>query len=95
MSHLPDIFGVFFGIVYLAAAVYMIINPDVVGGYSGWAGHSYVNAETPGCMIRAAGCCMLALIPALLVGGLSAVLGIVVGLLAAATLYVAAARFFG
>ena len=95
MSHLPDIFGIIFGIGYLAAAAYMIINPDVVGGYSGWAGHGRVDVETPGCMIRAAGCCMLALIPALLAGGLNAVLGIVVGLLAAATLYVAAARFFG
>ena len=95
MSQFPVIFGVIFGILYLATAVYMIISPDVVGGYSGWAGHGHVDAETPGCMVRAAGCCMLALIPALLVGSLSAALGVVVGLVAAATLYVAAARFFG
>lgn len=83
------------GLLYVGLAIYMIIDPEALGQYTGRAGHGHITATTPGCMVRAAGCCMLAIIPGALVAGFSVLAGVIVGLMAAVVLYVAAARFFG
>ncbi len=80
---------------YVAAAVYMIVNPDVVGQARGWAGRSggYIDTATPGCMVRFAGCVMLAVLPGVFLGGLVATwFGVVIGLAVAIGLYVLANR---
>jgi len=80
-------------IIYVGAAIYLIVNPEEIGSYRGWAGHGVVTAPTPGCMIRAVGCCMLAVFPAGFVGAWNVVAGIVIGILVAIGLYMAASRF--
>ena len=56
-------------LAYVAVAIYMIVNPEVVGQAQGHIGHGYVDSATPGCMIRWAGCAMLAWLPGWVVGG--------------------------
>jgi len=88
-----DVWSIVVLLGYVAAALYMIVNPDVVGQARGWVAHGAIDAATPGCMVRFAGCVMLAVLPGVVVGGLVAVwLGIMVGLAVAIGLYVLAGR---
>ena len=82
---------------YVGVALYMIVNPDVVGQARGWVGRGgYVDAPTPGCMVRFAGCVMLAVFPGVAVG--SAMVwwaGVLVGIAIAVGLYLLAVRLIG
>ena len=84
------------GLFWVAGAVYMIVAPDVVGQARGWMGHGAIDTDTPGCMVRFAGCCMLAVIPGEIVGGaLGWVAGVAIGLAVAVAFYVLANRLLG
>lgn len=48
--------------IYIGFAVYMIVEPDVVGQATGTLRHR-IDAPTPGGMVRFAGCMMLAVFP--------------------------------
>ena len=89
------VFPLLVAAAYIAAAVYMILNPEVVGEARGYIGHGSVTASTPGCLVRAAGCVMLALLPGGLAGSATGLwwVGVLVGAGAAVGLYVAAGRW--
>jgi hypothetical protein len=80
--------------VYIGFAIYMIVEPDVVGQATGTLRHR-IDAPTPAGMVRFAGCAMLAVFP----GGAGAYLfgswwaGVLVGLAFAIGIYVVAERF--
>lgn len=81
---------------YIGVAIYMILNPEVVGDMRGWVGHGSLTMSTPGCLIRAAGCVMLALLPGGLAGALTGLwwVGVLVGLAAAVGIYIGAGRWW-
>ncbi len=81
-------------VVYVAIAIYLIVEAETVGQATGYVRGGYVDKPTPGCMIRFFGCAMLAVGPGALfafaVGAWWA--GVLVGLAAAVGLYVLANR---
>ena len=87
-----DIIG---GLIYLGIAIYMIVEAESVGQITGVVHGSMITSTTPGCMIRFAGCAMLAVFPgaffAFLVGAWWA--GVLFGLAAAIGLNLLANRF--
>lgn len=81
---------------YVGVALYMIVNPDVVGQAQGRMGRGYVDTATPGCMVRFAGCAMLAVLPGWLAGGVLVWwAGVLVGVAIAVGLYLLAVRLIG
>ncbi|MBD3293144.1 MAG: hypothetical protein GF393_09480 [Armatimonadia bacterium] len=85
-----DIFGF---IIYVAVGIYLIVEAESVGQFTGFARGHMVTSTTPGCMIRFFGCMLLALGPGLIVGGLVAWwLGVLVGLALAIGVYILANR---
>ncbi|MGC9318550.1 MAG: hypothetical protein ACP5KN_11030 [Armatimonadota bacterium] len=88
---MPEIIAL---VLYVGAAIYMIVEPDVVGGATGWVRGHYIDTPTPGCMVRFAGCAMLAVLPGGAVGVTAGTwLGVVAGLAVAVGLYMLAERF--
>lgn len=81
-------------VVYAGVAVYMIVEPDVVGRAKGWVRGGYIDSPTPGGMVRFAGCAMLAVLPGAMVAfALNAWwAGVLVGLAVAIGLFVLANR---
>jgi hypothetical protein len=85
----------FFG-AYCGGAVYMILNPEAVGQASGAIGHGYVDKATPGCLVRFAGCAILAVWPGVILGRLTGYwwIGVVAGVPVAIGLYLLAGRWW-
>lgn len=92
-------------IIHLIIAAWLIYDPEALGEYTGAARGHYINKTTPGCMLRAIGCCMVAAPSACLLGGLidstglplwaSMVPAVILGLAGAVGLYTLAVRLFG
>ena len=49
------------GLLYLAAAIYIVYDPEPLAGFTGSLGRGNITAQTPPGMIRFAGCLMLSL----------------------------------
>jgi hypothetical protein len=64
-----DIFSV---VIYIAIGIYLIVEAESVGQFTGFARGHMVTSTTPGCMIRFFGCMLLALGPGLIVGSILA-----------------------
>jgi len=81
-------------VIYIAIGIYLIVEAESVGQFTGFARGHKVTSTTPGCMIRFVGCMILALGPGLIVGGMIAWwLGVLVGLVVAIGAYILAKRF--
>lgn len=91
-------------IIYLVIAAWLIYDPEALGGYVGAARGHYISKQTPGCVMRAAGCCMMAAVPARMLGNLLHFAGLplwasltsatLVGAAGAIGLYILALRLF-
>jgi len=88
-----DLKDIFSFVIYIAIGIYLIVEAESVGQARGFARGHYLTSTTPGCLIRFFGCGMLALGPALIVGGMVAWwAGLLVGLALAVGIYILANR---
>lgn len=84
---------IFSFIVYIAVGIYLIVEAESVGQFTGFARGHKVTSTTPGCMIRFFGCMLLAVGPGVIVGGMVAWwVGVLVGLGVAIGIYILANR---
>ena len=85
--------GIFGFVIYIAIGIYLIVEAESVGQFTGFARGHMITSTTPGCMIRFFGCMLLALGPGLLVGAAVAWwAGVLVGLALAIGIYLLANR---
>lgn len=83
-------------IAYLAAAGFLIMNPESAAEYAGWVRRFRSDLPTPGWLVRGFGCCMVGALPGVIAGVMWSVpIGCAVGAVTAALLYCLALRFFG
>jgi hypothetical protein len=90
-----NVFGFLAFLGYIAGAVCLILEPETVGQATGYLGHGHVGAPTPSWLVRFAGSSLLAVIPGVLLAGLTGLwwLGVLGGTVVAVVLYRLVARW--
>lgn len=81
-------------VMYVALAIYLIVEAESLGQYRGLMRMHRVATSTPGCMIRFFGCAILAAFPAAAVGSALGLwwVGAIIGLMVATGVFVLANR---